>query len=32
MLDLPEHPVLDKRSLVGGCVRLPLNLDEERFA
>ena len=31
MLDLPDHPVLDKRTLVGGCVRLPLKLDAERL-
>ncbi|MEJ1960213.1 MAG: aspartyl/asparaginyl beta-hydroxylase domain-containing protein [Gammaproteobacteria bacterium] len=31
MLDLPDHPFLDKHVLVGGCVRLPLALDAERF-
>ncbi len=24
MLDLPDQPVIDKRALVGGCVRLPV--------
>ena len=27
MLDLPDAPVLDKTRLLGGCVRLPLQLD-----
>lgn len=31
MLDLPDHPVLDKRALLGGCVRLPLRIDVERL-
>jgi len=31
MLDLPGQPVLDKQSLVGGCVRLPLTVDAERL-
>ena len=31
MLDLPGHPLLDKQSLVGGCMRLPLNVDAERL-
>lgn len=31
MLDLPGHPLLDKRSLLGGCVRLPLTIDAERL-
>lgn len=32
MLDLPSHPVLDKASLLGGCVRLPLRIDAGRLA
>jgi hypothetical protein len=32
MLDLPSHPVLDKTTLVGGCLRLPLRLDARRLA
>jgi hypothetical protein len=32
MLDLPGHPVIDKATLVGGCVRLPLRLDDARLA
>jgi hypothetical protein len=32
MLDLPGHPVIDKATLVGGCVRLPLRVDDERLA
>ncbi|HEY0943176.1 MAG TPA: aspartyl/asparaginyl beta-hydroxylase domain-containing protein [Steroidobacter sp.] len=32
MLDLPGHPVIDKAALVGGCLRLPLQLDASRFA
>jgi hypothetical protein len=32
MLDLPEHPVLDKRRLVGACLRLGLRVDSERLA
>ena len=31
MLDLPGHPTLDKQTLVGGCVRLPLSVDAERL-
>ncbi|MEP7244709.1 MAG: aspartyl/asparaginyl beta-hydroxylase domain-containing protein [Gammaproteobacteria bacterium] len=31
MLDLPGQPVLDKHSLVGACVRLPLRVDAERL-
>jgi hypothetical protein len=31
VLDLPDQPVLDKRALVGGCVRLPLEIDAARF-
>lgn len=32
MLDLPGHPVIDKAALVGGCLRLPLQLDATRLA
>lgn len=32
MFDLPDQPVLDKRRLVGGCLRLPLQVDAARFA
>lgn len=32
MLDLPAHPVLDKNSLVGGCVRLTVTVDAGRLA
>jgi hypothetical protein len=31
MLDLPGHPVLDKHTLVGACVRLPLRVDAEKL-
>ena len=31
MFDIAGQPVLDKRSLVGGCVRLPIELDVERL-
>jgi Aspartyl/Asparaginyl beta-hydroxylase len=31
MLDLPDHPVIDKQALVGGCLRLPLRIDGERL-
>jgi hypothetical protein len=31
MLDLPGHPVLDKATLIGGCVRLPLRFDADRL-
>jgi len=29
MLDIPGQPILDKRSLIGGCIRLPLRVDPE---
>ncbi|MBM4197525.1 MAG: aspartyl/asparaginyl beta-hydroxylase domain-containing protein [Gammaproteobacteria bacterium] len=32
MLDLPGQPVLDKQSLIGGCLRLPLAVDAARLA
>lgn len=32
MFDLPAQPVLDKQRLIGGCLRLPLSVDAERFA
>jgi len=32
MRDLPELPVIDKHTLVGGCVRLSLCVDPERLA
>lgn len=32
MLDLPDQPVLDKQSIIGGCVRLPLKVDAQRLA
>lgn len=32
MLDLPGQPVIDKAALVGGCLRLPLQLDAQRLA
>ena len=32
MRDLPDQPFLDKHALVGGCVRLALNVDSERLA
>lgn len=32
MLDLPGQPVLDKVTLVGGCLRLPLQVDAQRLA
>jgi len=32
MLDLPDAQVLDKQSLVGGCVRLPVRIDASRLA
>lgn len=32
MLDLPDHPVLDKSHLLGGCVRLPVIIDAVRLA
>jgi hypothetical protein len=31
MFDIPGHPELDKATLVGGCVRLPLAVDGERL-
>jgi hypothetical protein len=31
MLDLPGQPILDKTALIGGCVRLPLQVDAERL-
>ena len=31
MLDIPGHPLLDKATLVGGCLRLPLGVDAERL-
>lgn len=31
MLDLPGRPFLDKRALLGGCVRLGLRIDAERL-
>jgi hypothetical protein len=31
MLDIPGQPVLDKTALVGGCLRLPLNVDGARL-
>jgi hypothetical protein len=31
VLDLPDQPVIDKHTLVGGCVRLPLEIDADRF-
>ena len=31
MLDIPDAPVLDKASLIGGCVRLPLSIDADRL-
>jgi Aspartyl/Asparaginyl beta-hydroxylase len=31
VLDIPEAPFLDKAALVGGCVRLPLQLDLRRL-
>jgi hypothetical protein len=32
MLDLPGHPVIDKTTLVGGCLRLPVRFDVQRLA
>ena len=32
MLDLPGQPLLDKQLLLGGCLRLPLQVDAARFA
>ena len=31
MLDLPGQPLLDKAALVGGCLRLPLQVDARRL-
>jgi hypothetical protein len=31
MLDIPGQPALDKAALVGGCLRLPLNVDGARL-
>jgi hypothetical protein len=31
MLDIPDAPILDKASLIGGCVRLPLTIDAIRL-
>jgi Aspartyl/Asparaginyl beta-hydroxylase len=31
MLDIPAAPYLDKATLVGGCVRLPLKIDSQRL-
>jgi hypothetical protein len=31
MLDLPGQPILDKHTLVGGCLRLPLQIDGIRL-
>jgi hypothetical protein len=31
MLDIPDHPVLDKLALIGGCLRLPLAIDASRL-
>jgi len=31
MLDIPGAPILDKASLIGGCVRLPLTIDANRL-
>lgn len=32
MLDLPGHPIVDKATLVGGCLRLPVRIDAQRLA
>ncbi len=32
MLDLPDHPVIDKHAIVGRCARLPLTVDADRLA
>lgn len=32
MLDLPGQPVIDKTALVGGCLRLPLQIDAQGLA
>lgn len=31
MLDIPDQPILDKQSLIGGCLRLPLQVDATRL-
>lgn len=31
MLDIPGAPILDKASLIGGCVRLPISIDANRL-
>lgn len=31
MFDIPGQPILDKSTLVGGCVRLPIALDTDRL-
>jgi hypothetical protein len=31
MLDLPGYPLLDKRQLIGGCIRLAVAIDTERL-
>jgi len=31
LLDIPGQPVLDKRALVGGCLRLPMSVDADRL-
>lgn len=31
MLDLPDAPILDKKALVGGCIRLPVTVDADRL-
>jgi hypothetical protein len=31
MLDLPDHPVLDKARLIGTCTRLPVQIDAARL-
>jgi hypothetical protein len=31
VLELPGHPLIDKQRLVGGCVRLPLQIDAQRL-
>lgn len=32
MLSLPDHPRIDKDALIGGCVRLPVDVDAGRIA
>jgi hypothetical protein len=31
MITLPDHPLLDKIALIGGCARLPVRVDAERL-